>query len=100
MGVEPFALARREILALRCDMADASLKNAPHSSPRPGLDRPDVEATQDEDWSWAGPGLRRGRLRVRTLIAQRWIMVVGQTVAVMVAGLVLDLKVPTPCAFP
>jgi two-component system sensor histidine kinase RegB len=86
MGVEPFALARREILALRCDMADASLKNAPHSSPRTGLDKPDVEATQDEDWSWAGPGLRRGRLRVRTLIAQRWLMVVGQAIAVLVAG--------------
>jgi two-component system sensor histidine kinase RegB len=80
-------------------MADASLKNAPHGSPRSGLDKPDVEAAQDEDWSWAGPGLRRGRLRVRTLIAQRWLMVIGQTTAVLVAGLVLDLKVPFALCF-
>jgi two-component system sensor histidine kinase RegB len=80
-------------------MADASLKNAPHTSPPTGLDRPDVETAQDEDWSWAGPGLRRGRLRIRTLIAQRWLMVAGQTVAVLVAGLGLDLKVPYALCF-
>lgn len=80
-------------------MADASLKNAPHTSPRTGLDRPDEETAQDEDWSWAGPGLRRGRLRIRTLIAQRWLMVAGQTVAVLVAGLGLDLKVPYALCF-
>ncbi len=80
-------------------MADASLKNAPHSSPRTGLDRPDAETAQDEDWSWAGPGLRRGRLRIRTLIAQRWLMVAGQTIAVLVAGVGMDLKVPYALCF-
>jgi len=80
-------------------MADASPRNAPHSSPRTGLDRPDAETAQDEDWSWAGPGLRRGRLRVRTLIAQRWLMVAGQALAVLMAGVVLDLNVPYALCF-
>ncbi|MBO9707275.1 MAG: ActS/PrrB/RegB family redox-sensitive histidine kinase [Caulobacter sp.] len=80
-------------------MADASFKNAPQDSPRTGLDRPDGDTAQDEDWSWAGPGLRRGRLRVRTLIAQRWLMVAGQTFAVLLAGVVLDLKVPFTLCF-
>jgi two-component system sensor histidine kinase RegB len=42
---------------------------------------------QDDAWSWTAPGLRRGRLRVRTLLAQRWLTVVGQTAALLIAGL-------------
>lgn len=79
-------------------MADASFKHAPHDPTSMGLDSPVGDQAQDDAWSWAGPGLRRGRLRVRTLIAQRWLTVVGQTAAVLAAGLLFKLQVPyAPC---
>lgn len=81
-------------------MADASFKDAPKKLSPDGLDRPDGAATQDnDDWSWAGPGLRRGRLRVRTLLAQRWLTVAAQSVTVLFCGLVLDVKVPYALCF-
>jgi len=81
-------------------MADASFKDAPKKLSHDGLDRPDGGAAQDsDDWSWAGPGLRRGRLRVRTLLAQRWLTVAGQSVTVLFCGLVLDVQVPYALCF-
>jgi two-component system sensor histidine kinase RegB len=54
---------------------------------------------QDDDWSWAAPGLRRGRLRVRSLLAQRWLAVAGQTLAVLFGTLVLKLQIPFGACF-
>ncbi|AYV45682.1 sensor histidine kinase [Caulobacter flavus] len=81
-------------------MADASFKDAPKKPSPGGLDRPDGAGAQDsDDWSWAGPGLRQGRLRVRTLIAQRWLTVAGQSVTVLFCGLVLDRQIPYALCF-
>ncbi|MDG2530323.1 ActS/PrrB/RegB family redox-sensitive histidine kinase [Caulobacter endophyticus] len=81
-------------------MADASFKDAPKKPSPDGLDRPDGAGAQDsDDWSWAGPGLRQGRLRVRTLIAQRWLTVAGQSVTVLFCGLVLERQIPYALCF-
>jgi two-component system sensor histidine kinase RegB len=81
-------------------MADASFKDAPKKPLPDGLDRPDGAAAQDgDDWSWAGPGLRHGRLRVRTLLAQRWLTVAGQSVTVLFCGLILDRQIPYALCF-
>lgn len=76
------------------DMADVSFARAPDDQRHKGLDKPGEEPAQDDAWSWTAPGLRRGRLRVRTLLAQRWIWVVGQISVLLLSGLVLKLHVP------
>jgi two-component system sensor histidine kinase RegB len=80
-------------------MADASFARAPDDQHSKGLDKPGGDPAQDDDWSWAAPGLRRGRLRVRSLLAQRWLAVAGQTVALLIIGLVLKLQVPWALCF-
>jgi two-component system sensor histidine kinase RegB len=71
----------------------------PEDPRRNGLDRPGDEPAQDDAWSWTAPGLRRSRLRVRTLLAQRWAWVVGQTAALLVSGLALKMHVPWAMCF-
>jgi two-component system sensor histidine kinase RegB len=80
-------------------MADVSFARAPDDQRHRGLDKPGDEPAQDDAWSWTAPGLRRGRLRVRTLLAQRWLTVVGQTAALLIAGLALKLQVPWALCF-
>lgn len=80
-------------------MADVSFARAPDDQRTKGLDRPGADPAQDDDWSWAAPGLRRGRLRVRSLLAQRWLAVAGQTLAILFVGLVLKLQVPWALCF-
>jgi two-component system sensor histidine kinase RegB len=80
-------------------MADVSFARAPNDPHAKGLDNPGGDPAQDDDWSWAAPGLRRGRLRVRSLLAQRWLAVAGQTVALLTIGLVLKLQVPWALCF-
>jgi len=80
-------------------MADVSFARAPDDQRSKGLDKPGEDPTQDDDWSWAAPGLRRGRLRVRSLLAQRWLAVAGQTIALLFVGLVLKLQVPWALCF-
>jgi two-component system sensor histidine kinase RegB len=80
-------------------MADVSFARAPDDQRHKGLDKPGDEPAQDDAWSWTAPGLRRGRLRVRTLLAQRWLTVVGQTAALLIAGLALKLQVPWALCF-
>lgn len=81
------------------DMADVSFARAPDDQRHKGLDKPGEEPAQDDAWSWTAPGLRRGRLRVRTLLAQRWVSVVGQTAVLLIAGLALKLQVPWALCF-
>jgi two-component system sensor histidine kinase RegB len=71
----------------------------PEDPRRNGLDRPGDEPAQDDAWSWTAPGLRRSRLRVRTLLAQRWAWVVGQTAALLISGLALKMHVPWAMCF-
>jgi two-component system sensor histidine kinase RegB len=71
----------------------------PEDPRRNGLDRPGEEPAQDDAWSWTAPGLRRSRLRVRTLLAQRWAWVVGQTAALLISGLALKMQVPWAMCF-
>lgn len=80
-------------------MADVSFARAPNDQRSNGLDRPGEDPAQDDDWSWAAPGLRRGRLRVRSLLAQRWLAVAGQTAALLFVGIVLKLQVPWALCF-
>ena len=80
-------------------MTDVSFARAPDDQRHKGLDKPGEEPAQDDAWSWTAPGLRRGRLRVRTLLAQRWLSVVGQISVVLIAGLVLKLQVPWALCF-
>lgn len=80
-------------------MADVSFARAPNDQRSNGLDKPGEDPAQDDDWSWAAPGLRRGRLRVRSLLAQRWLAVAGQTAALLFVGMVLKLQVPWALCF-
>lgn len=81
------------------DMTDVSFARTPDDQRHKGLDNPGEEPAQDDAWSWTAPGLRRGRLRVRTLLAQRWFSVVGQTAILLIAGLALKLQVPWALCF-
>lgn len=80
-------------------MADVSFAGTPEDPRRNGLDRPGDEPAQDDVWGWTAPGLRRSRLRVRTLLAQRWAWVVGQTTALLISGLALKMHVPWAMCF-
>jgi two-component system sensor histidine kinase RegB len=80
-------------------MADVPFARAPDDQRLKGLDKPGEEPAQDDAWSWTAPGLRRGRLRVRTLLAQRWVTVVGQTAVLLVAGLALKLHLQWALCF-
>jgi two-component system sensor histidine kinase RegB len=60
----------------------------------PGFDRPPGSAAQDERPDWASGSLRRGRLRLRTIVNLRWLAIVGQLIALGVVGLVLHLPAP------
>ena len=80
-------------------MADVSFARAPDDPRQKGLDKPGDEPAQDDAWSWTAPGRRRGRLRVRTLLAQRWVAVVGQTIMLLISGLLLKLQIPWALCF-
>ncbi|MDR6627629.1 ActS/PrrB/RegB family redox-sensitive histidine kinase [Caulobacter segnis] len=80
-------------------MADVSFAGMPEDPRRNGLDRLGDEPAQDDAWGWTAPGLRRSRLRLRTLLAQRWAWVVGQTAALLISGLALKMQVPWAMCF-
>jgi len=80
-------------------MADVSFDRAPNDQRSNGLDSPGAGVAQDDDWSWAAPGLRRGRLRVRSLLTQRWLAIAAQTLAVLFGSLVLKLQIPFGACF-
>ena len=43
--------------------------------------------------------IRRGHLRVRTLVTLRWLVLGGEAVLLLVAGLLLDFKAPYGLCF-
>jgi two-component system sensor histidine kinase RegB len=74
---------------------------------KPGFDKPPPASPQEPDHQtprgpWAvftgGPGgmglPRRSRLRMRTLVTQRWIAIAGQSAAVLVCGLLFKFELP------
>lgn len=76
------------------------------TSASPVLDSSATPPPQEPGPGWsafgAGPGgmgaPRRSRLRMRTLVAQRWTAIIGQIAAIAVCGLVLRLDLPyLPC---
>ncbi len=70
---------------------DGPLK-APHLKPQGG------GGPQDAWAAWLG-GPQRGRLRLRTLVAQRWLGIVGQTAAVLIVGFGLGYHLPYALCF-
>lgn len=78
-------------MALTTDPATAAERG-------PGLDMPARPAAQGWDALWPSGVPRRGRLRIRTLTNLRWLAVGGQTVTVVVVGMVMNLPTPlAPC---
>jgi two-component system sensor histidine kinase RegB len=74
-------------------MADAI---APQAMPLPGLDRTDPADAQDV---WDSADIRRGHLRVRTLVRLRWVVVAGQVGLLALMAFVLRYNAPyIPCA--
>jgi two-component system sensor histidine kinase RegB len=65
--------------------------------PVAGLDRTDVLAAQGDDWT--DGGVHHGRLRVRTLVNLRWIMIAGEVVTLLAVGLGLGFQVPFALCF-
>jgi two-component system sensor histidine kinase RegB len=53
---------------------------------------------QDTWAAWVG-GPQRGRLRLRTLVAQRWLAIAGQTAAVVIVGFGLGYHLPWALCF-
>jgi two-component system sensor histidine kinase RegB len=65
----------------------------------PGFDKAAADPSQEGSVLWALGGPRRGRLRVRTLVALRWITVSWQTALVLFTGLVLGAQIPLALCF-
>jgi two-component system sensor histidine kinase RegB len=64
--------------------------------PPPGLDRTVTAAAQAEAEDWTEGAVHRGRLRVRTLVNLRWMVVAGEALLLAVVG--LGFGFPTPYA--
>ena len=86
-------------------MANVRTPAAAALNPVAGLDRTDGAPTQGElmpdglrgDWDDAEG--HRGRLRVRTLVTQRWLVLGGEAVLLLAAGLLLNIGAPYPLCF-
>ena len=62
-----------------------------------GLDRQSPTAAQGEV-AWPGRSTR-GRLRMRTLVTLRWVVILGEVALLLIAGLLLDFKAPYALCF-
>ena len=69
-------------------MADAI---APQATPVPGLDRTGADDAQDV---WDQADIRRGHLRVRTLVRLRWVVVAGQVAMLALMAFALGFQAP------
>ena len=69
----------------------------------PGLDRQSPEPMQGVgDWGvdgWDGVTERAGRLRMRTLVTLRWMIIAGEALVFLVAGLLLGFEIPYALCF-
>lgn len=74
-------------------MAQAATQGPAGSKALPGLDTAgDDEAQARQAWD-AGAALK-GRLRVRTLVASRWLVIAGEVFILAIARAILDLEAP------
>ena len=84
-------------------MANVRTPAAAALTPVSGLDRAERSPTQDDDASMAGEwgeaGAHRGRLRVRTLVTQRWLVLAGEAMLLMAASTWLHFHAPYPLCF-
>ncbi|MDP3746341.1 MAG: ActS/PrrB/RegB family redox-sensitive histidine kinase [Phenylobacterium sp.] len=76
----------------------ASTKNTSPQKPSPGLDRQSAAPAQASD-DWGLGGVRGGRLRLRTLVTLRWMIVAGELLLLAVAGLGFGFEAPYPICF-
>ena len=74
-------------------MTSSDTAGEPHGPLKAPHDGP-----QDAWSSWLG-GARQGKLRLRTLVALRWLAIGGQVAAVLVVGLGLGYHVPYALCF-
>jgi two-component system sensor histidine kinase RegB len=79
---------------------DAMAKSAITADLKPsrGLDRALATGAQDDDGLPEG-GVHRGRLRVRTLVALRWLVVAGEAALLVLVALGFGLKAPYAMCF-
>jgi len=75
-----------------------ALTNSPQAD-GPLPDKGGVALPQEHGVLWTLGGPKHGRLRVRTLVALRWLAVAGQSFTVLFVGLVLQLPVPYALCF-
>jgi two-component system sensor histidine kinase RegB len=68
-----------------------------------GLDRTDSASTQGEaipaSGEWGDGSAHRGRLRVRTLVTQRWLVLAGEALLLLAAGMLLNFRAPYALCF-
>jgi two-component system sensor histidine kinase RegB len=73
-----------------------------------GLDRTDSATAQGDalsphlaggDGEWGDGSAHRGRLRVRTLVTQRWLVLAGEALLLLAAALLLSFKAPYALCF-
>ncbi len=67
-------------------------------SSMPGFDRQSPPAAQG-DLAWAAGGSMRGRLRMRTLVTLRWVVLLGEVAILLVASLGLGFRAPYALCF-
>lgn len=75
-----------------------ALTTSPNAD-NPPPDKGSVALPQERGVLWTLGGPKHGRLRVRTLVALRWLAVAGQSFTVLFVGLVLQLPVPYALCF-
>jgi two-component system sensor histidine kinase RegB len=86
----------------------ASIRNPSPLRPSPGLDRQTTDPAQGvaelgmdgssaEGWSLSGT--RGGRLRMRTLVTLRWMIIAGELLVFALGGLVLGFEAPYTLCF-
>lgn len=76
----------------------ASIRNPLPPSSNPSLDRQSPELAQDGAAPWDVGALRGGRLRMRTLVTLRWLVIAGE-VAVLAAAGALGFEAPYAWCF-
>ncbi len=85
------------------DPAMATASSAATPTDLAGLDRAGSGAMQDSAISaaadWSEGAVHRGRLRVRTLVTLRWLVVAGEGLILVVAGLALRVEAPFTLCF-
>jgi two-component system sensor histidine kinase RegB len=67
--------------------------------PPPGLDRTVTAAAQAEAEDWTEGAVHRGRLRVRTLVTLRWMVVAGEALLLLVVALGFGFQAPYALCF-